>query len=89
MLAIGPDYSEKEALAWFERAAQHGYAPAEVNLAIMYINGWGTPVNYGAAQHWLRGAAEQHFARAYYNLGILYLEGKGVKHDNGEAFRWF
>ena len=45
ILAIGPDYSEKEALRWFEQAAQRGYAPAEVNLAVMYINGWGTPVN--------------------------------------------
>jgi uncharacterized protein len=89
MLAIGPDYSTKEALAWFERAAQYGYPPAEVNLAIMYINGWGTPVNYWAAQHWLRAAAKRHFARAYYNLGILYLEGKGVTRDSGKAFRWF
>src|SRR6516225_1667756 len=68
ILAIGPDYSEKEALAWFQRAAQRGYAPAEVNLAVMYINGWGAPVNYGAGLHWLQTAAHQHFARAYYNL---------------------
>src|SRR5438552_1891311 len=52
VLAIGPDYSQKEALAWFEKAAQRGYAPAEVNLAVMYANGWGTPVNYGTALHW-------------------------------------
>src|SRR5271155_3777262 len=89
ILAIGPDYSEKEAMAWFERAAQRGYAPAEVNLAVMYINGWGTPVNYGAALHWLQAAASQGFARAYYNLGHLYLEGTGVRQDKGEAFRWF
>ena len=31
MLVIGPEYSEKEALKWFERAAQRGYAPAQVN----------------------------------------------------------
>src|ERR1700736_1228052 len=49
ILAIGPDYSEKEALTWFSQAAQRGYAPAEVNLAVMYVNGWGTPVNYGVA----------------------------------------
>jgi len=88
-LVIGPGYSDKEALKWFEQASHRGYAPAEVNLAVMYINGWGTAVNYGAAQNLLRDAADQHFARAYYNLGILYLEGKGVKQDNAEAFRWF
>src|SRR5277367_2714654 len=79
ILAIGPDYSEKEAFAWFERAAQRGFAPAQVNLAVMYSNGWGTPVNYGAALRWFRAAADQHFARAYFNLGILYLEGTGVR----------
>jgi len=89
ILAIGPDYDEREALKWFANAAQRGYAPAEVNLAVMYANGWGTPVNYGAAVRWLHAAADQHFARAYYNLGILYMEGKGVRQDNGEAFRWF
>jgi uncharacterized protein len=89
MLVVGPDYSDKEALAWFQRAAERGYAPAQVNLAVMYTNGWGTPVNFGAAQHWLREAANQHFARAYFNLGIFYLEGKGVRKDNNEAFRWF
>src|SRR5215471_7975813 len=89
ILAIGPDFSEKEAVAWFQRAAHQGYAPAEVNLAVMYINGWGTAVNYAAGLHWLQVAADQRFARAYYNLGILYLEGKGVRQDNTEAFRWF
>src|SRR5215469_6362622 len=68
ILANGPDFSEKEAMDWFQRAAHKGYAPAQVNLAVMYINGWGTPVNYAAGLHWLTAAADQHFARAYYNL---------------------
>src|SRR5262249_27490313 len=89
VLAIGPDYTDKEALKWFERAAQRGYSPAEVNLAVMYANGWGTPTNYGVALHWLHAAADQGFARAYTNLGILYLKGQGVHQDYAEAFRWF
>ena len=89
VLSIGPDYDQKKAVEWFQRAAQHGYAPAQVNLAVMYIHGWGTRVNDDAAQHWLRAAADQRFARAYYNLGILYSEGKGVRRDHEEAFRWF
>src|SRR4029077_12453475 len=31
VLAIGPDYSAKEAFTWFRQAAQRGYAPAQVN----------------------------------------------------------
>src|SRR5215475_7672427 len=89
MLAIGPDYTDKEALKWFEKAAQKGYAPAQVNLAVMYANGWGTSPNYGAALNWLHAAADQNSARAYTNLGILYLRGQGVHQDYTEAFRWF
>ena len=59
VLAVGPDYSEKEALAWFEHAAQKGYAPAQVNLAVMNINGWGTATNYAVGLHWLQAAADQ------------------------------
>jgi len=89
MLVIAPGYSQKEALHWFERAALRGYAPAQVNLAVMYANGWATSPNYGAAVYWLREAANQGFARAYYNLGVLYLNGQGVRQDYKEAFTWF
>jgi uncharacterized protein len=89
ILAVGPDYSDREAVLWFKQAALRGYAPAQVNLAVMYINGWGVAPNYGTALHWLHAAADRKFPRAYYNLGFMYLEGKGVRQDNGEAFRWF
>ena len=29
MLVIGPDFNEKQALSWFEQAAQRGYPPAD------------------------------------------------------------
>ena len=74
MLVIGPDADVATAVHWFEKSAQNGYAPAQVNLAVLYINGWGVPQNFGIAQRWLREAAAQHFAPAYYNLGELYLE---------------
>ena len=57
-LAIGRDYNDKEALRWFEKAAQRGYAPAQVNLAVMYLKGWGTSANGGAKLHWILTAAE-------------------------------
>jgi TPR repeat protein len=88
-LVIGPGYDPVEALKWFEGAALRGYAPAQVNLAVMYINGWGTEPNYGAALHWLLEAAHQGDARAYYNLGILYQQGQGVMRDPVEALRCF
>lgn len=88
-LVIGPDFHPTEALRWFQRAAQKGYAPAQVNLGVLYTNGWATPVNYAAALRWFREAASQHFAPAYFNLGILYMKGLGVRQDYAEARRWF
>jgi TPR repeat protein len=85
VLAIAPDYSTEEALQWFERAAQRGYAPAQVNLAVMYSNGWGTTINYGRALHWLQLAIDQRYARAYFDLGVLYLQGKGVRQDYAKS----
>lgn len=89
VLALRPGASSRDALKWFEKAALRGYAPAQVNLAVMYANGWGTPRNYGAALEWLKAASEQHYARADYNLGILYMQGTGVRRDYVEALRWF
>ena len=78
----------REARLWFEKAARRGYAPAQVNLAVIYINGWGTSQNYGVALNWLNAAAKQGHARAYANLGILYMNGWGVRRDYAEAFRY-
>src|SRR5262249_17585286 len=78
----------REARAWFEKAARRGYAPAQVNLAVTYLNGWGTPKCYGAALSWLNAAAKQGHPRAYANLGILHMNGWGVRRDFAEAFRY-
>jgi TPR repeat protein len=89
MLAVGPGYDPAQAIQWFEQAARKGYAPAQVNLAVMYLNGWEMPANYGTALRWLLEAARQRYARAYYNLGILYQQGQGVRQDDAEALRYF
>ena len=41
ILGIAAGSDAKDALKWFEEAAHKGYAPAQVNLAVMYSNGWG------------------------------------------------
>jgi uncharacterized protein len=79
----------REARIWFEKAARRGYAPAQVNLAVTYLNGWGTPQNYGAALNWLNAAAKQGHPRAYANLGILFANGWGVRRDYAEALKYF
>jgi uncharacterized protein len=79
----------KEAHEWFEKGARKGYAPAQVNLAVFSLAGWGTPPNAGTALYWFREAARQGYALAYFDLGILYQNGCGVRQDYHEAFSQF
>jgi uncharacterized protein len=79
----------QEAHHWFEKGARKGYAPAQVNLAVLSLAGWGTPSNAGTALYWLQEAARQGYALAYFDLGILYMNGCGVHRDYQEAFRQF
>lgn len=89
MLVVDRNSDMRDAVAWFQKAAQRGYAPAQVNLAVIYENGWGVPQNYGTALHWLQEAAAQKYPAAYYNLGELFFKGAGVKQDYTEAARYF
>lgn len=73
----------------FEKGARNGYAPAQVNLALASLAGWGVAPNSGAALYWLHEAAKQGYALAYYDLGILYMNGCGVHQDYAEAFGFF
>src|ERR1700692_1317805 len=79
----------EEAHHWFEKGARKGYAPAQVNLAVLSLAGWGAPPNAGTALYWLREAARQGYALAYFDLGILYMNGCGVHRDYHEAFSQF
>ena len=79
----------KKAERWFEKAARRGYAPAQVNLAMMYLQGWGVVRNDGAALYWLTLAAQQGQPMALFDLGQLYFEGCGVRRDYAEALRLF
>src|SRR5580700_6932865 len=79
----------REAHNWFEKGARKGYAPAQVNLAVSTLAGWGTPPSAGTALYWLREAARQGYALAYFDLGVLYMNGCGVHRDYHEAFSQF
>jgi TPR repeat protein len=88
-LVLSPGRTLLDARKRFETAARKGYAPAQVNLAVLYLYGCGVPRNYGAAVYWLKSAADQGSSRAHTNLGILYLQGRGVRQDFAEALRHF
>ena len=84
---IQHDYTE--AVKWYRKAADQGYAGAQYNLGVAYHSGQGVPQDYGEALKWYRKAADQGYAIAQYNLGVAYRFGQGVPQDYGEAVKWF
>jgi len=80
---------EAEAVKWYRKAAEQGYAKAQFNLGFMYANGNGVVKDEAEAVRWFRKAAEQGYAKAQFNLGFMYANGNGVVKDEAEAVRWF
>jgi uncharacterized protein len=82
-----------KALAWYERAARQGHAPAQYLLANMYAYGHAAapegqdPMRLAA--QWYFEAARRGQADAQYSLGLLFLAGSGVQQNAAEARKWF
>jgi TPR repeat protein len=87
------DYAE--AVKWYRKAADRGYAEAQFNLGIMYEERRAPDLDKEAdanvsyaldlceAEHWFRLAAEQGYAKAQSKLGFLlydpYFDAKAVE----------
>ena len=67
-----------EAKKFLSKASEAGDANAQYYLGIMYLNGYGVPINYQeAARLFILGAQKNH-AGAQIALGVLLIEGIGV-----------
>lgn len=87
LAGAAPD--RQQAAAWYQKAAEQGHAPAQVNLGVMYANGRGLAHSDERAVHWYRAAAEQGDAVAQNNLGLMLAEGRAVAQDDALAVQWF
>lgn len=86
---VGIPQSDTDACRWFLRAANAGYAPAQMEVGTCYQSGLGLARDFGQAAAWYRKAADQGSAGAQFNLGQMYHYGRGVKQDDKEALGWF
>jgi hypothetical protein len=84
--ASSKDYVQ--AMQWWRKAADQGYAGAQNNVGVLFNKGWGVPQDYGQAMQWYRKAADQGYAAAQYNIGVLFLNGQGVLRDAAQAKMW-
>lgn len=78
-----------EALAWYQKAAAKGFAPAQFNVGLAFELGRGVPVDERAAFRQYLLAAERGFTAAQFNVGNMYAQGRGVGPDLFEASIWF
>lgn len=83
------DNDPELAAGWFFRAAEQGYADAQFNLGLLYINGEGVPQDIAHAVELFQKAAEQGHVDAQNNLGAMYFTGEGVTRDEKKAIEWF
>jgi len=101
-LAAAPDHPElseadeaysaenfEKAAALYRKDAELGVYAAQINLALMYLDGIGIPQNYEQAAQWFQKAAEKGVAEAQDNLALLLKDGKGVAKNPVEADKWF
>lgn len=84
----GTKRDKTEAIRWFQRAAEAGFAPAMINLGLC-LQFPAPALDQAAALHWFRKAAEQGYAGGMVWLGFAYREGHGVPRDYPEAVQWF
>jgi TPR repeat protein len=80
--------NKKQALAWLERAAEHGNIEAQYEFGNALREGFGVVQDYERAAKWLQLAAEHGNADAQYALGQMYRMGIGVPADNAKAYVW-
>lgn len=88
---LGVPESLDQAVFWYQKAADQGYAEAQFDLwRLHYYQG---DLHYyrddGQAVFWYQKAAEQGHAEAQFALGLLYINGDGVSRDYARALFWF
>ncbi len=79
----------EKAAALYRKDAELGVITAQVNLAVMYMDGIGVPQDFQQAATWFLKAAGQGNAEAQYNVAVLCQEGKGLAKNPVEAAKWF
>lgn len=77
-----------ESMSWFRKAAEQGYAPAQVKLGFIYDNAVRVAEDNKKAFGWYRLAAEQGNAEAQFMIGMMYMNGEGTNSDIAKADHW-
>ncbi|MDR1395154.1 MAG: sel1 repeat family protein [Deltaproteobacteria bacterium] len=74
------------ALAYFEKAALLGFAPAQRLLGISFLEGLVVPKDPLKARQWLEPAAQKGDVQAAYSLALIYAQGLGTPKNWSQAY---
>lgn len=91
-LVTGPPQfrDPQEAMRWYRKAADQGYAPAQVGIGDLFAKGAGVRQDHHRAQEWYNTAARlSKNADAYFRVGEGYFRGLGVPQDYGAALQYY
>jgi TPR repeat protein len=87
---IGIPKNPAQALAWYGKAADFGFVPAQNVIGQAWADGYGGARDGRKAVGYLQSAAEEGFVPAQYNLAKVYYNGDaGVTRDLKQAGAWF
>ena len=78
-----------EALRWYRRSAEQGFARAQSVLGSAYAHGHSLEQGFTQAATWCRLGAEQGDAEGQLCMALLYAGGCGVEQDDTESARWY
>ena len=78
-----------EALTWYRRSAEQGFARAQSALGSAYAYGHSLEQDFTQAATWCRLSAEQGDAEGQLCMALLYAGGCGVEQDDTESARWY
>lgn len=86
---IGVEKSDAEAVKWFLKAADQGYADAQYNVGVAYGKGNIIEKNDSKSVEFYLKAAEQGHTKAQSDLAIMYIKGmRGLKVNEREGLKW-
>jgi len=81
--------SDRIAVQWFEKAAQHDQLEAQYRYGLALLKGRGVVQDYKTAFYWLEKAAQQGHPLAQSILGEMYHAGIAINSDMERAYLWF
>jgi len=85
----GTEASLKQAMFWFEKAANGGQSAASGRIGILCLVGQDIPQDYNKAFKYLSEAAKAGVPAAQYFLALMYEEGRGIKANPAVAMTWY